>query len=355
MEINKLNVLGIMSGSSLDGIDLALFTIDSKDLSDISWSLLKANTVAIPDPLSTKLKNSNQLHAADYFALENDYTDFIIEEIRTFLSNAEACNLIGIHGHTVAHNPEAGYSIQMGNTGKICETLKTHCVSDFRNQDIAAGGQGAPMAPLVDHLLFPEYDSWINLGGIVNVSLKDSAYDIGPFNQFSNYMAEKKGMRYDKNGDLGKNGKYIAELDKKFLEFPFYRRSGRKSLSNEELREYFMTLIEDSAYSVEDILHTFYNHIADKISESLKGTKRCLLSGGGAYNNYFTEHLRKLNPDITIDIPEADIIDYKEALLIALAAQLRYLKKPNYIQGITAADRTVSAGALYIHSGDDDK
>lgn len=353
MDREELRVLGIMSGSSLDGVDLGLFFIDTTEMSHIRWEILNTQTFTYPDPLKTRLAQLENISASEYFAIENRYTDYLIEICDIFLTESGNCDLIGLHGHTFEHKPKTGYSIQMGSGGKLCEALQVPCVTDFRTQDISAGGQGAPMAPLVDHLLFPEYDSWINLGGIVNITTRDTAYDIGPFNQVSNYLALKENIPFDKDGNLGKKGKFIPEFQASLENFPFYKTPPPKSLDNLTLRQFFYPLIDLAEYRPTDMLHTFYHHIADKISTSLKSCSSCLLTGGGAHNKYFLEVLNSLNSDVQLFMPSTEIIDFKESLLIALAAQLRYYGHPNYIKGITAADSLVSAGALYIHSLDE--
>lgn len=346
----KLNVLGIMSGSSLDGVDLALFNIDTSLHIKITQQLIRARTFPYPEALKIQLQEINHTSSDEYFHIENIYTDFLIDKIKEFLSDPTQCQLIGIHGHTVAHKPSDGYSIQMGNTARICEKVGIPCVSDFRNQDIAMGGQGAPMAPLVDHLLYPAFDSWLNLGGIANITTHHNAYDIGPFNQVINYLAQKVGQVFDEDGMLGEMGTLNEPLSRKLNEFPFYHTADYKSLSNKELREFFFPLLDKIDCDIPDAIHTFYLHIANKISEAIGNAQNCLISGGGAHNKYFINLLRNLNQEIHIEIPDNNTIDFKESLLIALAAQLRYFKKANYIRGITLAGKTVSAGALYIHA-----
>lgn len=350
MKNKKTQVLGIMSGSSLDGVDFGLFEIDTTSYPEISWETIKTHTYPYPRELKVSLSGLDNISAADYYEIENRYTDFIIDRAEDFLGKTFECKLIGIHGHTFLHNPSHGYSIQMGNAGKICEKLARPCVSDFRAQDIALGGEGAPMAPLVDNLLFSEYDACINLGGIVNITRHNNAYDIGPFNQVINAIAGKLGQEYDENGEIGRKGKTDSRLTGEMHRFPFYALNPPKSLSNQAISDFFPYLINMYRGRVEDLMHTFYAHIAEKITSETNKCRTCLITGGGAHNKYFIEVLNSISRYTEFFLPDNTLIDYKESLLIALAAQLRSEKKPSFIKGITAAEKPVSAGALYINA-----
>ncbi len=355
MRNKKLGVLGIMSGSSLDGVDLALFTIDTSSYPDIDWDCLKTSTADYPEAIKQGLSDLASVNAVEYFAIENAYTDFLIEEILDFLSDNVPCDLIGLHGHTFLHQPEQGYSIQLGNGGKISEKVNIPCITDFRNQDIARGGEGAPMAPLVDHLLFSEYNAWINLGGIVNITTDDAAYDIGPFNQVINFLAQQAGYTYDRDGNIGSTGTYHEKIAYFFQAFPFYKLAIPRSLSNDKISDYFQPFLIDSQLDIPDLLHTFYKHIAGEISEHLEGISSCLVTGGGAHNKYFIKLLREYAPNTDIVLPDKNLIDFKESLLIALAAQLRYIGRPNYLKGMTRARDLVSAGAVYMNAPNGNK
>ncbi len=340
-----------MSGSSLDGIDIASVVFGK----DQSFDIEEFDTFDIPEELSKRLSNSAYMLVVDYLMLESEYTKFISKCIEIFKTKikGKSIDLISIHGHTVSHNPTTGYSEQMVNGGWLSAKICEHILVDFRNQDIGKGGQGAPLAPVVEKL-FPHFKAFCNLGGIANISIhkhdKVVAYDIGPCNQLFNYYAGLKGLKYDINGDVGRRGTINSALKNSWKSIEYFDLKGAKSIDNEWLKSNF--LINNNDIKIEDILATGYDFVSDLIADSIMNEldekSKIMFTGGGAHNNYLMDLIiSKVTNNIQIHMPEKTIIDYKECLLMAYLGYL-YLKNiPSTIPSSTNSRETVMAGAYY--------
>jgi len=250
-----------MSGSSLDGIDLALVSFE-KD----RWHLEKFKAYDLPTDLKQALRSTPSVSAIELAHTEASYTDFMITCLKEFDVEAEA---IGIHGHTILHLPEIQTSWQLVNAGKIAAQLNLPTVSDFRNQDMALGGQGTPMAVIADRDLFPGYDHYINLGGIANLSINDKdgwlAYDVGPCNQLLNHYSSFNDIAYDKDGTLARSGQPNEQLLEQFKAEPYYKLPPPKSLDNNWIKE---TYLQNSHHGipVADCLRTAVTFITDELA-----------------------------------------------------------------------------------------
>ena len=346
-----MRILGIMSGSSLDGIDLATVVFDEADPSD--WRLENSKCYSFGSQLKNRLELSLELQARGLAELEADYTDFIAECILDFQKAfPEAFSYCSVHGHTLVHDVENKFSWQMLNAGLLSSLTNKHIVTDFRNQDLGYGGLGTPMAALIDRDLFSDFDYCINLGGIANISYGEDeayrAYDIAPCNQVHDHLAKMCSMEYDESGQLGRQG----VLDERLLNELLLLAAAKKispAIDNSWIREYWIPKLPSSTVSPQDLLRTHYEFIARHISSLCsKADSKVLLSGGGAKNQYLVELIQSnLRPSVQLHLPDPGIIDFKECILMSYMAYKRIKKELNFIKESTGAGQEVSAGAIY--------
>lgn len=349
----KMQVLGLMSGTSLDGLDLALCEFEPSSES-YSYKILAAKTIAYSDQWKKQLLEIKDASAESYFVLHASYGRYIAEEINNFVKEAKLKpELIASHGHTVFHQPALGVSTQLGCGATIAAGTKVSTVCDFRSLDVALGGQGAPLVPIGDTYLFSEYHACLNIGGIANISFDDThgnrvAYDICEANMLLNVLAERVGKTYDNNGELAKSGKVDEELLKKLNAFEYYTKKGAKSLGREWFEKNTEPLLHDTL-DVKDLLSTSVEHIADIISYELNRLrlKNVLITGGGAFNTYLLERI-KTKTKCELVLPPDEVINFKEALIFAFLGYLRFHQKTNTLQPVTGASQQSVGGALYI-------
>lgn len=342
-------VLGLMSGTSLDGLDLAYVRIDFA-YKQWRYQILHAETVTYPKKWQTKLENSIYLDNDALHDLDKKYSRYLAEQTKSFISesNISKLDLISSHGHTVKHRPELGYTIQIGNLPEFGNAFDIPVVCDFRTQDVALGGQGAPLVPIGDELLFSEYKYCLNLGGIANISTEENekriAYDIGALNIVLNHYASKLGHKYDKGGKLAASGKLDKNLLSKLDSLEYYNQPYPKSLGREWVDDKLFTILDASGIDSKDILHTYTIHISKKISSNVKKGSRVLVTGGGAYNDFLIQQLQE---EIKWMIPKKEIVEYKEALIFGLLGVLRYRNQVNCLKSYTGASKNHSSGKLY--------
>lgn len=345
------NVIGLMSGTSLDGLDLCYVQFEFPSL---DFEIIYAETIAYPENWTERLKNSIHLNGNDLTKLDIDYGFYLGDAVNEFIrkNQIENVDLIASHGHTVFHNTNENYTLQIGNGAAIFAKTNLKTICDFRTQDVALGGQGAPLVPIGDELLFSEYDACLNLGGFSNVSFKKEnrriAFDISPLNIVLNYLAEKSGKKYDENGEIAKNGNIIPELLEELNLLEFYKKSPPKSLGIEFCIEIIFPLIDNSNLKIDDLLATFTEHFAQQIARELNKNqiKNVLITGGGAKNKFFVERLKSMS-NTEIIIPEDKIIDFKEALVFALMGILKSQNEINVLSSVTGAKKNHSSGVVY--------
>jgi anhydro-N-acetylmuramic acid kinase len=354
----SFKVVGLMSGSSLDGVDLALldFKVNEEERL-LEWEMVKAATEPYESGFPDRLRNAPECTALEFWKLHTELGKYYGNLILRFLKDQPAIpDLIASHGHTVFHNPKAAYTCQIGDPAAMSAVCSIPVIADFRSLDVAMGGQGAPLAPLVDTVLFQEYDAWLNLGGIANLCIriedKIRAWDITACNQIFNYLSAKAGQDFDLDGQIAEQGKEDLNLKKTMECWSYYQQSLPKSLGNEELRSFFFPLLEHSSLSVEDCMRTSLEHVTDKIADVFlaKQHQNCniLCTGGGALNKAFVRILRnKLPAGVELRMPGKDIIEYKEAILIALAGLYSWQKKPIFFGSVTGATMDNFGGGLY--------
>ncbi len=349
-----------MSGTSLDGLDIAYCHI-YKEKNNWQFKLLKTASVDYDNVLQEKLKNAIHLTPEVLLALHNEYGVWLGKQALHFNNeNQFKVDFISSHGHTVFHQPEKGFTYQIGSGQHIANTAHTKVICDFRTNDVALGGQGAPLVPIGDRLFFSEYDFCLNLGGISNVSFEMDgnrvAYDIAPANMLLNYIVQKIGKSYDDNGILASAGKINNELLSKLNTLSYYTISYPKSLGYEWFLEVVVPIIDTCNDTVENMLHTAVHHICEQITSDLlkidKQTKASLLiTGGGAKNGFFIKTLQeKVNNHLKIIIPETTLIDFKEALIFAFMGVLRDRNEINCLKAVTGAERDSSSGVIYYPS-----
>ncbi|RIH67037.1 anhydro-N-acetylmuramic acid kinase [Mariniphaga sediminis] len=347
---NKYRVIGIMSGTSLDGIDLAVVDFSYKQ-NRWNFSIISAETAQYSGEWYQKLKNAPELPGEKLVALHNEYGRFIGQEANRFLrQNNLVVELIASHGHTVFHQPENGFTFQAGSGASVAAETGITTVADFRSTDVALGGHGAPLVPVGDKLLFPEYDYCLNLGGFANISFEQNekrvAFDICPINFILNDLAEKLGLPFDKNGNLGRAGNTDEKLLRQLNQLDFYSQSSPKSLGREWMNEYFLPVINSYQIPIADKLRTVYEHIALQISGTVPGSGKMLVTGGGTFNSFLMECI-KTHSKAEITIPTDQLIHFKEAIVFAFLGLLRFLGQINCYASVTGSRKDSSSGIIY--------
>ena len=347
-ENRTYTVIGLMSGTSLDGLDVAIceFTCDS------TWSgrILQFNVFEFPEALRSSLKNSMILTAEELWKLDKSWADFAAECIsKTSPELLLRVQLLSSHGYTVFHNPQDGYSVQIGSGAVLAAQTNLPVVCDLRSLDIAYGGQGAPLVPLVDSTLFSDYSACLNLGGFANISILPKAWDIGVCNNLLNFLAREKGVEYDAEGSIAKSGKIIGDLLQQMLSISYHRLPPPKSLGVEWMQKELYPLLEKVAdHPLEDRMRTAVEYIAISIVNDCPRAGKILVTGGGAFNLFLIQRLNELSDGVEFCLPESEIINGKEAYAFAFLGLLRWLGKPNVLKSATGAIKESSGGAVWL-------
>jgi anhydro-N-acetylmuramic acid kinase len=349
---NDSLVLGLMSGTSMDGLDISCARYYKND-EGWNFDLVACETFPYDDKIKINLFKAFSKEIT-LFDIENMFTQIMIDSIKFFLNTHRLdVDLISSHGHTIFHNPDTGYTKQIGLGNVISQKFNIPVVCDFRQQDIDLGGQGAPLVPVGDRLLFKEYDSCLNLGGIANISFDFSgsryAYDICPCNMILNKLSKKLGQDFDKNGKIAKAGKVNKFLFNQLNKIDYYQLTYPKSLSKEYIDAHFDILIDKSCISTEDIMSTFVEHIAYQISNTfiIFNITNSLLSGGGTFNQYLVSRIEYFTKTNLI-LANPDIINFKEAIIFGFLGVLRIFNQANCLSSATGANRDHSSGKIYF-------
>lgn len=360
LRMQRTTVTGIMSGSSLDGVDLALCELEIvPGISAVhSWRILTAETEPLPSEWRKRLMDLPQGSAFDLASAHASFGRFLGDLVRKFHKTARCTpDLVASHGHTLFHEPKAStpFSTQIGDGAQLAMRCGLPVVCDFRNSDMAAGGQGAPMASLADTLLFPVYDAWLNLGGIANLTLRDadrvSAWDVCGANQILNALAAQLGEPMDRDGLNARQGRIIPELLAQAKGDPWRSVPPPRSLSNRQVEEGPVRLFTAGEGEIMDRLATAVAFIAGQVTENLPHREgKMLVTGGGACNGFLVDQLRAAASlrGWQLEVPAPEVVHFKEALLIALAGALRAAGIPNFIPMATGACKAVCGGALYL-------
>ncbi|TNF45511.1 MAG: anhydro-N-acetylmuramic acid kinase [Bacteroidetes bacterium] len=357
---NRIKAVGLMSGTSLDGLDLVAVEFWQTD-EKWHFHIEAAETVEYSAEWKNRLKNAPELSGVELIQLHTEYGRLLGNETKRFIQkNGFKPELISSHGHTVFHQPEKGFTYQAGSGFEIATVTGITTVADFRSGDVALGGQGAPLVPVGDRLLFSEYEYCLNLGGFANISFEKNgkrvAFDICPVNIILNHFAEKQGFSFDKNGELGRKGKVNSALLNNLNQLKFYRAEPPKSLGREWVANEFIPLLNQTDISDEDKLRTVYEHIAqqiagitgrDKVTD--KGRWKMLVTGGGAFNAFLIELISGKTP-VELVIPANEIINFKEALIFAFLGVLKIRDEINCLASVTGAKCDSSVGIVYFSS-----
>jgi anhydro-N-acetylmuramic acid kinase len=345
------NVIGVMSGTSLDGVDLAYINFNISE--QWTFKILHSETVSYSDEWQHKLKNAIQFTPSELEQLNSDYTKLLASIISEFISKHQLKEIDAVcsHGHTILHQPQNGLTLQIGNLPLLRDLLPYTVVCDFRVQDVALGGQGAPLVPIGDALLFANFDYCLNLGGFSNISFDDhgirKAFDISPVNTVLNYYANTLGLPYDDGGRMAKTGAIHAELLDKLNGLPYYKAAFPKSLGMEFVRDTIFPILQTYTIPTIDILCTFVEHIAIQIAAFCSPNTKLLVTGGGAFHTYLLDRLQHHVPSVQITIPDDKIIQFKEALIFALLGVLRLRNEINVLASVTGAHHDHSSGQIY--------
>ncbi len=347
----KYNVLGLMSGTSLDGLDICHAHIW---MSDEKWhfSIFEAVTIAYDEDWKNALQNAHLLPEKELNELSKSYGTFLGETINSFILEHKIASIdfISSHGHTVLHNPTQKITLQIGNGPEIWQHTKITTVCDFRLQDVLLGGQGAPLVPIGDQLLFADFAACLNLGGFANISLTANAnriaFDICPVNIVLNALSQQLGFAYDEDGKIARSGKLIPELLEDLNKLDFYTQNPPKSLGREWVEEHVLPLLHQHQ-NLPNAMHTFTEHAAQQIANTLKTTDgHILVTGGGSFNTYLINRINTLS-NKKIEVPDATLVNFKEALIFAFLGVLRFSNRPNCLKSVTGARINHSSGRIY--------
>lgn len=360
-----LRVLGLMSGSSLDGLDLALCRLEidpGRPAAPVrSWSVETAATLPFSEQWIARLTHLPRQSGLVYAKTHTYFGHYLAELTRAFLAQADvpAPDLVASHGHTVFHAPERRMSAQIGDGAALAALLQLPVACDFRTQDVALDGEGAPLAALADRLLFPGYQAYLNLGGIANLSIHRPnqpvrAFDVTGANQPLNALAQLTGTAYDAGGQLAASGRVDEALLAALGASDFFQQPPPKSLSNQWVREHLTApLLAADHLSVPDRLRTTVAHTVSQLAAALADygeftAPQMLVTGGGAHNSFLIDELRAALPAWTVAVPERQTVDFKEAALMALMGALRWYGLPNVDASATGARRATVSGALHF-------
>jgi len=358
--------LGLMSGSSLDGLDVVHCSLEitTKPVS-ISWKLLAGETLPFSDLWTRRLANLPGQSAMSFAQTHVYFSYYMGELVNEFIKRHQIQpDFIASHGHTIFHYPDKRFTTQIGDGGALAAATGFPVVSNFRTQDIALNGEGTPLAPAADRYLFPGYDFYLNLGGIANITAnvngKYLAFDTAPANQIFNALAQLSGTDYDEDGKLAAAGKVLPDLAEALSQNDYYQKPYPKSLDNQWIRQHVLPLYYEYPGSVEDRMCTAVHQLVDETIRSIKTilqkevfnkeSYQMFVTGGGAFNLYLIKLLKeKAAAELNLDIvlPEKDMIDFKEAILMVLLGVLRLENLPNCFASVTGAKRDTIGGAVY--------
>ena len=340
----KYTALGIMSGTSLDGIDLAICTFTKNQAWE--YRIEKSNTLKYPIYWKSKLETLHTQNKATIEQANIQFGQYVGEIINVFL-DGEKIDFIASHGHTIFHQPENNYTLQIGCGKTISQTTKTTTINDFRSLDIFLNGQGAPLVPIGDLLLFPKHKYCINIGGFANISIKNNeeiiAFDICPANIVLNDICKKLGFEYDYNGNISRKGEIVPALLHQLNQLDFYIKKAPKSLGREWVEEHIFPILKNQ--KPEDLLCTFCEHTAIQIGKFLTD-ESALFTGGGVFNSFLMERITFYSKS-EILVPNKELIEFKESLIFAFLGVLRLRNEVNCLQSVTGADRDNCGGLIH--------
>ncbi len=361
----QYRAIGLMSGSSLDGLDIVYTELDDSG-GKWQYEIKAAACIAYTSEWQTKLQHAVSLNAYEYLLLHTAYGRWIGDQVNEFIAANHLhhkVQLIASHGHTVFHTPQLYMTAQLGDGATIAGVTGINTVSDLRSMDVALGGQGAPIVPMGEKLLLKDYTYCLNIGGIANISCKNPndyiAFDICPANRVLNLLSSKEGKPFDDGGAIAKSGSVNTALLTLLNNLDYYQQAYPKSLDNDFGTGVVFPLIESFNLATADALKTYTEHIVQQVVYAINGmnavatsqsSAQLLITGGGAFNVFLVERIADtLKPfSIEVVIPNSDLINYKEALIMALLGVLRWREEDTVMRSVTGALRNSIGGAVWI-------
>jgi anhydro-N-acetylmuramic acid kinase len=346
-------VIGLMSGTSLDGLDVAVCEfVSDQDVSNWSGQITRFECFKYPSELASRLRGSMELTSEKLFQLDRDWARFSAKCVNTLNTKAD---LLSSHGHTVFHNPKDGYTVQIGSGADLAALTSLPVVCDLRRLDVAYGGQGAPLVPKADSVLFSQYSACLNLGGFANISHLNSqntrAWDIGVCNNLLNLLASEQGLEYDDRGEIASSGKVIPALLNDLMSLQYHRLPPPKSLGIEWVNAEICPVLQTYKHlPLEDRMCTSIEYISLTIVNSSETSGEILVTGGGVLNTYLMSRLHALSSNHSFEFvtPDVNMIHGKEAYAFAFLGLLRFFNKPNTLQSVTGAFVSSSSGAVWM-------
>ncbi len=355
-------VIGLMSGSSLDGLDIAYVQLEEVRG---SWTYQLLQSTCIPYPIEWRLKlqHAATIPVGDFLKLHTSYGRYLGTQVKSFIveNNLDhKVHFIASHGHTVFHEPQHHTTFQLGDGASLAAVAELPVISDLRSLDVALGGQGAPIVPIGDKLLFGHYDYLLNIGGIANMTVwhngEPVAFDICAANQILNGLAERDGMTMDEGGAIAAGGELLVGVLEELNNAAYYKKVAPKSLSNEEARQIVFPILLESDHNTADMLHTATKHIAQQIAAAVakyphgKDSANMLVTGGGAFNTFLVTCLQKelAAYNVAVSIPDEGTVQYKEAIVMALIGTLRWREETNVLSSVTGASKDSVGGAMWL-------
>ncbi|MBI1225811.1 MAG: anhydro-N-acetylmuramic acid kinase [Bacteroidetes bacterium] len=359
-----------MSGSSLDGLDIAYCQLDLAWEGGVfyvkNWELLFADTLPFTVAWQHQIEHLPSASASDFCRVHATFGHYLGKLVNQFFEKNKldkaTVDIIASHGHTIFHEPAQGFTVQIGDGAALASATGCKVVCDFRTADVALGGQGAPLAPMADKMLFPDYDFYLNLGGIANITYRNAssrfiAFDVCGANQALNALAKLLGQPFDAGGQLAASGKLDLQLWENINGQDFFDLPYPKSLSNQWVQQNLTKTCLEAHSSVPDRLHTVCEHVGFQLAKSIrrvledahtkKDKYRLLATGGGVFNSYLVHCIQQRLPDIEIVIPTGNVVKFKEALLMALLGVMRIESVPNCMSSVTGARKDAIGGGIY--------
>jgi anhydro-N-acetylmuramic acid kinase len=360
-------VVGLMSGSSLDGLDI-VYVHFNENGGKWSFEIITASCIGYDDQWTARLQNATQLNAREYLVLHNDYGRYLAGCVDDFIVDNDLhhqVDIVASHGHTTFHIPSQRMTAQLGDGATLAAGTQLPVVTDLRSLDVALGGEGAPIVPIGEKLLFPGIGYFLNIGGIANISVQTNspiAFDICAANRVLNMLANERNMEFDRNGELAAAGKINEALLRKLNSLAYYAQPYPKSLANSFGTDEIYPLVKNFNLATEDALRTYVEHISVQVNESLikmrntesintlEGADKILITGGGALNSFLMGRINEQLMKNGIEVAEAaeNIINFKEALIMALMGVLRWREEYNVMSSVTGASRKSICVALWL-------
>lgn len=347
-----ITALGLMSGTSLDGLDLCLATFTLKN-GKWSYNVACADAVTYSEELKKALATAQSMTALEYARLHSDYGIYLGQQVKAFMEKyGVQPQLVASHGHTIFHQPAIRLTSQIGSGAGIAAESGVPAVCDFRTTDVALHGQGAPLVPVGDRYLFGDFDYCLNLGGFSNISSEGpdrtrQAYDITAVNYVLNHYTRQTGEDYDKDGNHARRGKVNRTLLDALNNLPFYKQTGPKSLGREWVEGQVLPLIDSFGMTTDDILATYCEHIAVQTSYHVRLGSKVLVTGGGAFNKYLMERMTAVAKTVIFHIPDDLTVNFKEALIFAFLGVLYVSDIPSCLSSVTGSVHDNIGGAMY--------